>query len=338
MTAPWASEKRLANALDCSPSELRQLASQAGKFYEPFDLCLPGKKPRHIDNPRGDLRRVQKLITRRILRHLPFPGFLYGSIRKRSAIQMAGRHIGSPCVVAVDIRACFPSTSDSLVRKALVQHAGFGRQTAALLTRLTTVHGGLPQGAPSSSYLLNLATMDIHSKLNRRARILGLVYTVFVDDIVVSGTNPEPMLDHIATELRESGLQLSHKKKRVMRSSDRSVLGLTLNPSLDAPAPFYDRIDSLIARTRERGFMTNRQRAQLSGMVNHVRAVNPSHGDTLSRIVELLLAETLIENEIETKPTHLRIPCKHRRRHKRRNGSNLKQSRDLRDIGCAPSR
>lgn len=315
---PWVRSSRLAEVLTCPLPQLLRIAAEAGRCYQPYDLVLPGKKPRHIDNPTGKLRALQKRLTTRIFRHVQFPGFLFGSVRGRSAIDMARLHVGQPCVVAVDIRACFPSTRAELVRTALVQHAGFGRETAALVTKLTTFHDSLPQGAPTSSYLLNLAMLDLHRRLHREASKQGLTYTVFVDDIVVSGKNPEPMLDRIATDLRVHGFQLSHKKKRVMRGAAQEVLGLSLHPRLDAKPSFYERFDKIVMEARDAGSLTTKTKSRLDGMVAHLHAVNQGLGGALRTLLQLLMDEVLlVESDLHVPPRLHHAPCKHRRRHRR---------------------
>lgn len=317
MDPPWASLNRIASVVDVPLPQLREIAATAGRFYKPYDLLLPGKKARHIDNPRGPLRQIQKLLARRVFRKMPMPSFMYGGIRGRSAIMMAKKHVGQPCVVAVDIRGCFPSTRPELIRTALAAHAGFGRQSASLVTKLTTLHHGLPQGASTSSYLLNLAVANLHATLHREALQRGLVYTVFVDDIVVSGQRPEPMIDLIADTLGSSGLQLSRKKKRIMRGSEREVLSVMLGPKLDAKPSFYERFDVGITRARATGVISEQQQQKLAGMANYVHMVNADQGEVLARVLKLLLDEVVVVPAPFLKAAREHQSCTHRRRHRR---------------------
>ena len=62
------SKRWLARELGVPVSELQRLATDPDESqYQPFLKSKPGRKDRPIDNPKGDLKAVQRRIRDRIL-------------------------------------------------------------------------------------------------------------------------------------------------------------------------------------------------------------------------------------------------------------------------------
>src|SRR5207237_495069 len=57
---------------------------------------------------------------------------------------------------------------------------------ARLLTLLTTLDGGLPQGAPTSPGLSNFVNRELDARLAARAAVAGARYTRYCDDLAFS--------------------------------------------------------------------------------------------------------------------------------------------------------
>src|SRR5690606_1446591 len=62
----------------------------------------------------------------------------------------------------------------------------FSPSVAKLLTKVITYDGFLPQGAPTSPALANLAFWDIEPDVVDNLQRNGFLYTRFVDDVIVS--------------------------------------------------------------------------------------------------------------------------------------------------------
>jgi hypothetical protein len=116
------------------------------------------------------------------------------------------------------------------VARAWRETFGCGDDVTWLLTRLTTFKGHLPQGARTSTALANLALLPVARELAAYARARGLHFSVFVDDISVSGAAAHEMIDHIARRLGARGFALSRRKTAVMKSGRRQVVtGVVVN-------------------------------------------------------------------------------------------------------------
>jgi RNA-directed DNA polymerase len=114
--------------------------------------------------------------------------------------------------------------------------------------------GVLPQGAPTSPMLSNLAARKLDDALNEYSSENGFVYTRYADDITISTSNlASPRLigniqRNIVRRIRQSGFKENIKKTRVAGpGSKKIVLGLLV----DGSAPrlsreTYHRIDRLL--------------------------------------------------------------------------------------------
>src|SRR6185312_6780172 len=108
----WLSPNTLADQLGCEVRTLEELAETAGGQYRSFDISQQNKnKWRHLDDPMPPLKKMQHGILKRLLNNIPLPPFVFGGVRGRSVRDAASVHVGSPCIVALDIANCFGSVT-----------------------------------------------------------------------------------------------------------------------------------------------------------------------------------------------------------------------------------
>lgn len=210
---PLVSLRRLEFLLRRDRSDLKRVAGHAGRYYDPFDILSSDRaKWRHIDNPFGELKTLQSRIYRAILADYTFPANVVGGIPGRSILDNVTPHLSQPVVVAVDIRNCFPSIGNKQVFDAFRESLGFSGVVASLLTRLTTFQRRLPQGAPSSPIIANLVLQPLHREL----LAFGLRWTMYIDDITVSGERARSAVMPIVRAVQQAGFSVSHHKIHVM--------------------------------------------------------------------------------------------------------------------------
>jgi hypothetical protein len=94
--------------------------------------------------------------------------------------------------------------------------------------RLAAPH--LPQGAPTSPAMANLAAYRLDVRLTALARAWGGRYTRYADDLAFSGdkgwgTGTSRLIDAIETIVRDEGFRLNARKTGVMPSAGRQSLG-----------------------------------------------------------------------------------------------------------------
>jgi len=116
---------------------------------------------------------------------------VYGYVRGRSAKQAASQHIGSDWIYSVDIKDFFPTTNLAMIEEALIS-IGYSREASKEISPLLCFGKHLAQGAPSSPVISNIVMQPYDCKLIGLAKLHGVRYTRFADDIVFSGNDECP--------------------------------------------------------------------------------------------------------------------------------------------------
>jgi RNA-directed DNA polymerase len=188
--------------------EIEAIAESAGRFYQPFDHRRErGRgKWRHIDNPTGNLKAIQARIYKQILQSLALPETVTGGVRGRSVRDHAAPHVGQPALVTLDLRACFPRIDHHAINRVF-RRLGYSPTIAHVLTQLTTFQRSLPQGAPTSPALANLALLNLHVELQEIAQERGLVLTQYVDDIAMSGAGAQDAIEPVVQAIMRYGCE-----------------------------------------------------------------------------------------------------------------------------------
>ena len=227
----------LARRLGMGESELRALVPR----YRPFVIEKRSGGQRVIDEPEEELKRVQRLILRRLLRRLRSHPAAHGFERGRSIVTAALPHARRAVVLRMDVQEFFPSTKSERVQ-SYFRRIGWGAEAAALLTKLCTHRGGLPQGAPTSPRLSNLVNFRLDARLAALARAHDAAYTRYADDMTFSFREDghESIVNVIQTTkraLREESYRLhTERKLRVLRPHMRqTVAGLVVNDRVRLP-------------------------------------------------------------------------------------------------------
>ena len=287
------SVRRLGQLLSLPPSVLQAAADNADRYYRSFQkrLVKNGRlKLRQIDHPTGLLEMIQKRIKERILATFTFPEYMNGGVKGRSPVTNARPHVRQPEVVNVDIENFFGSVTAEAVSRAWREHFRSGNDVTWLLTRLTTYKRHLPQGARTSTALANLALLPVARELEAYAQERGLHFSIYVDDVTVSGSAASEMIDHIARKLGEYGFSLSRHKTAVMkRGSRQTVTGNVVNRKVSNGAAKVREIRRSALEAIRNGKSGDLSR--LRGRIAQSTAVCPSQGRRLRDFVEKLAAQ-----------------------------------------------
>jgi RNA-directed DNA polymerase len=205
------SERWLAWELGVPLAELRRLASAIDSHYSPFAIKQEGRADRTIDNPDETLKDVQRRIRTSILLRHPLDDSVHGCVKGRSALTNAEVHCGCASLARIDVKNCFPSVTNRMVFRVL-RDAGYGSRVASLLTILVTRAGHLPQGAPTSDRLANLALGAVDNSVRDIANALGLHRRRFVDDFTLSGDRAREAIGPVIAALQREGFAVRHRK------------------------------------------------------------------------------------------------------------------------------
>jgi RNA-directed DNA polymerase len=223
--------------LGMTVEELKVAIGRRASFYRKTTIPKRNGDLRIIHNPRAPIRPAQNWILRSVLCGFVPPETVHGFTPGRSIVTNAAMHQGRRVVVGVDIADFFPNVRFAAVRKGF-QQLGYPYSVAVDLANLCTLKGALPQGAPTSPALSNMACVRLDKRLAGLAGSQGHYYSRYADDLTFSSDNPRlpSILPFVRQILAEEGFQLREDKTRISRSGQRQLVnGIVVNHSATLP-------------------------------------------------------------------------------------------------------
>lgn len=307
----------LSDWLMLTPEQLDYYSDPTGRHEEHGDMAVnhyhyhrrPKKSggQRLIEAPKPRLKSLQNVILNAILYQIPAHPNAYGFIQGRSCIAGAARHVGEDIVLGFDLRNFFQSIQAKRVH-GIFRALGYPPNVASALIGLCTVTtparvrnqmpyaqrqalriAHLPQGAPTSPTLANLAAYRLDCRLTGLAQSLGATYTRYADDLTFSGDRyiKDALLNAVPTIVADAGFALNPAKTRAMPSTTRQVVtGIVVNAKTNVDRRDYDRLKATI----HAGLWQNDPAvlATLEGQIGWVAQLNPAKG---ARLRELLAGQ-----------------------------------------------
>ncbi|MCR9201149.1 MAG: reverse transcriptase family protein [Planctomycetaceae bacterium] len=278
---------------------------------------------RLIEAPKPRLKAIQRRILADILSAVPPHEAAHGFRQAHSVKTFAAAHVNQKAVVKLDLQDFFPSIRLSCVQ-AIFRSLGYPEVVADILAGLCTntapqhqlrsnlpvIHAGwqrqarvyfqphLPQGAPTSPALANLASWRMDVRLSALASACGARYTRYADDLAFSGDEKfargaERFLIHAAAIAMLEGFVVNHRKSRIMRSGVRQrVGGVVVNQRLNITRRDFDQLKAILTNCVRHGPASqNREehadfRAHLCGRISWLEHLNPVRGKKLRRLFE----------------------------------------------------
>ena len=285
----------LAEYLEVPIKTLYFLARSTASFYIKCEEPKSGGGIRVFLKPQGELKRIQKLIDRRILKHIPTHPIIHSYRKGRSQFTNAELHVGKPYVLKADRKDFFPTITPAKVDEVF-RNLGFGNALARLLTSICTHEDQLPQGAPTSPAIANLIQVPLARRLDSLAKQHGVTCSIFGDDVYFSGPKRVNDLKNLVFRIIEDGgFALNQEKSKVLTSDEQQVVtGIVVNEKTNVSKSYRRAVRAIIHNCRTKGvasqFDVNPQKAKLSlkGKINHVKRLNRRHGEKLERQFNLI--------------------------------------------------
>jgi RNA-directed DNA polymerase len=302
----------------------RTVAHEKLRNYRYRILPRRGALPRVLEAPKARLKEIQRWILHEILAHVPAHGAAEGFTRGRSVATHARRHSGQAVVLRLDLKDFFASINAGRVF-GIFRTLGYTRSVAHVLTGLCTntipqavwqavpsaadpaligprfwlgralATPHLPQGAPTSPALANLAAFRLDRRLTGLATSATLVYSRYADDLTFSGSNQlrrrrrhfEALVAEIA---REEGFAINERKTALSSTAARqSVCGIVVNVRPNVLRSEYDKLKAILHNAASHGPADQNRadiadfKAHLRGRISWIAALNPARGEKLRR-------------------------------------------------------
>jgi hypothetical protein len=289
----------LASWLDAAASEVHEAYQliQAGNAYETWSIPKRNGDARRIDAPREPLKGLQRRVLDRLLYRAPVSNAAHGFVPSRSIVTGARVHLPTArTVFNVDLKDAFPSVDVVRVKHLMTRyvtipllHLGMPmgndrvRDVVRVLTSFVTHNGALPQGAPTSGCLLNLACVKvdkyIYKYLSERLPQAG--YTRYADDLTISspGEIPDYVRQEIQKIIRNCGFRVNADKVHyadAKKGQRLEVTGLYLERGkIRIPRERIDQFRAMIHQMAQipKGQLSDGQRLEVQSSVAFVKMV-----------------------------------------------------------------
>ncbi|HEY4348702.1 MAG TPA: reverse transcriptase family protein [Gaiellaceae bacterium] len=322
----------LAAFLDLHVGELSWLADTRGwerdaaleslRHYRYRWIRRPGGAPRPIEAPKRHLRELQRRVLHQILDLIPPHPDAQGFRRGHSALTNARRHTGQGVVIGFDLEDFFASIEAGRIY-GIFRGAGYPEEVAHRLTGLCTnviprhewlslerpvdaaslarhrrlgqrlAEAHLPQGAPTSPALANLAAYRLDCRLAGLASATDATYSRYADDLSFSGgkrllASATRFRALVAEIVNDEGFRLNDRKSRLATSAGRqTVTGIVVNERPNLERRHYDKLKAIVHDAARHGVdHANRAdradfRAHLLGRIVWAEQLNPIRGAKL---------------------------------------------------------
>ncbi len=289
---------------DLRGSTVRQPESKL-RHYVTLAIPRSNGRTRLLEIPKPRLKAMQRLILREIVGNIPPHDAAHGFRPKRSIISFVEAHVQKRIVMRFDLRDFFASVSAPRVQ-GVFREAGYPATIARLLAAICTTRTPedilpgprwrtrhLPQGAPTSPALANLAAFRLDLRLQALAGKLGASYSRYADDLAFSGSRQIECAARrfqvlVATIAGDEGFELNTRKSRFMRQSVRQqMVGIVVNDRPNITRDAYDELKAILHNCVRFGPETQNRdrhadfRLHLLGRIEHVQCVNPARGAKL---------------------------------------------------------
>jgi hypothetical protein len=266
-----------------------QLCAQADYTMHVVPKATGGK--RQVYAPAAPLMAVQRDLLRYLEGLLPTHEAATGRL---GALKNARRHAGAKVLLCFDVVDFFDNVSAARLRQCL--SAVFDPDAATLLTQLTTRHGHLVQGAPTSAFLADAVCYKLDEQLSQ---LCAGVYTRFVDDISFSAQRLHclPPEELVVQALADHRLSVNAAKtRRADQSGAMMVTGLLINkepgrPSVRAPRNLWRRLRAGMHILEKREGADAALAEELQGLSSYLAMTDPERAAPFRKRLRELMKE-----------------------------------------------
>ncbi|GAA4685719.1 hypothetical protein GCM10023226_24210 [Nocardioides nanhaiensis] len=260
---------------------------------------------RVLEAPKRRLKTLQRQLLDDVASLIPPHPAARGFRPGGSVRSYAEPHAGRPVVIRLDLEAFFGSITVSRLY-GIWRSAGYpepvAHRLAGLVTstlprsgwravprpaddRLLDAHWRLgrrlaaphlPQGAPTSPAMANLAAFRLDVRLTALAESWGGRYTRYADDLAFSGdrgwgSGTSRLLDVVEEIVRGEGFRLNARKTGVMPRAGRQTLGgLVVNQRPRVSRAEVDVLRAILHNCRRHG-PSSQNRADVPAFEHHLR-------------------------------------------------------------------
>jgi hypothetical protein len=233
------SRKKLAILLQISEDELKAVSNSSPLYVRRWkhkakkNVWLKSEPSpeyaneyRVIDIPSVKLKSVQARIAD-LLSRLEKPDFLFSPVKGKSYVDNAAFHRGNRAFWMLDIANYYPNCLESTVAAFFLNDLKCPRDVTAIIARIVTLNGSLPQGSPCSPILSYFINMNMWQEIAATVKRSGNTISVYADDITISGEIVRKnLILEIKTILKKNGYLTKSEKEKCTINSATEITGV----------------------------------------------------------------------------------------------------------------
>jgi RNA-directed DNA polymerase len=288
---PIANVRILSLIIGVSPKLLYAMAHAPAKYYREFTIPKRNGGVRQIATPRVFLKTVQRWILLNILYREGLPAYVTGFVRKKGTLANGRLHQNHEYLSKIDLQDFFPSIGYNKVL-GVYKQLGFPDDVAKLLAGLSVLKGRLPQGAPTSPYLANLAFLPCDQKIQARAKSYEITYSRYADDLTFSSDKfirPE-FLNLVRSIVHRAGFTVNRKKTLQSGPGQRLMTtGLVVNAKVHPSRHIRRLLRAKFHQAANHPSRFKKSSHALMGYAAYVHMYDSSLGDEYLKIARTVL-------------------------------------------------
>ena len=223
------SKKKLAELLFVTQQKLQNTANMEDRYFE-FQKPKKNGEMRNISAPVKPLKEIQSRISD-LLKRIAAPEYLFAPVQGRSYADNAVCHLGAKAVHLLDIDDFFPNCTINKAIWFFRTKMECSPDVSAILARIVTNDGSLPQGSPCSPILAYLCYMDMWDEISELVKQYNCKLSVYADDLTISGDKvPGKLAWEIKKLLVKHGHQFAKNKEKAIFNKPVEITGVIIGP------------------------------------------------------------------------------------------------------------
>lgn len=276
-----SNKKRLAQLLGIDLHLITDLNSS--KLVTQYRIFRDKKTNRLITEPIKDLAKVHKKILH-LFQRIEVPDYLHSAIKKRSYKSNAAVHLNSEKTLKIDFKKFFPSIRFEYIRNFFLKDMQCSTDIATILAKLISVktkeHGvHLPTGSCISPLLSYWINKNIFDKLNTTAIENNCKFSLYIDDMTISGPTASPeLLNKIARIIYSTGYK--YHKTQICDNGIAIITGLVVDGNnLKLPHKRAKKIREMEEKLKKTHTLQEQAKTleSLIGMLTEAESIVPAY-------------------------------------------------------------
>jgi len=186
---------------------------------------------RFIQVPQHGMKAIHNRIND-LLSRIEIPAYVMSPKKGVSYIDNAKNHIGAPNLIKTDISKFYPSTTLIMIFRMFNELFECKKDIAMILAQICSFEQThLPTGSPLSGRVAFFASKKMFDSICDIARERNCKYTLYVDDITISGQTADgDLLKDVRKIIHGYGFYTKSKKSKIYKgfNTPKEVTGVIL--------------------------------------------------------------------------------------------------------------